>query len=607
MTRSISRLPVGTENDVAAAGEPTAAEPLPAFELLLAELSAKFINLPATAVDDAIVDALRRIITLLDVDRGQLLHVSASQVRVTHAWAVEGVPKAPLRTVQDLYPWAFGQIRRGHTVVVPRVADLPPDASVDKASWQRAGVRSNLTVPMVVAGRMERALTFGCLRRERAWPSDLVMRVQLLGEVFANALDHKRAQESLDAALRFERLVSDVLDSLLTAPNADQDAVIDDALRKAAQVLGAERATLWSRVPGRAEFRKTHRWPADPQHPISATAVSIPWISAQLVDGVSVRFASENELPSDARRDLESMRHLGVRSGVIVPLAVSGDVVGALSFATMTAEREWPESLVPRIRHLGEVFAAALARSAAERREREAKAQAIHAERVGAMGAFTASLAHELTQPLSAIESNAETATRLLASPHPDVEELRAALADILEDERRAASLIQKLRQYLRKGRDERRVLDVHGAVDEATRFVRSTAVDKGIALAVDVPQGLHIAGDAVQIQQVVVNLLLNAFDAVMASARRERSVRLTGRADANDVVLEVRDSGTGMDAATLAQIFEPYFTTKTSGMGMGLAISRTIVEAHQGTLSAESTPGVGTTFRLAFPRLQRV
>src|SRR5262245_46410110 len=122
MTRSISRLPVGgTNSDVNAARRAPAAEALPAFELLLAELSAKFINLPATAVDGAIADALRRIVTLLDVDRGVLLRIRVSQVHVTHAWAVDGVPTPPLKAMQDRYPWTFDRVRRGRTVVVPRV------------------------------------------------------------------------------------------------------------------------------------------------------------------------------------------------------------------------------------------------------------------------------------------------------------------------------------------------------------------------------------------------------------------------------------------------------------------------------------------------------
>jgi signal transduction histidine kinase len=568
--------------------------------LLVAELSARFINIPAVEVDAAIVDALRRIVLLLDADRGQL--VDTMRAEVTHSWAVEGVPAVPRKLVGELYPWVFGRVSRGESIVIPRVGDLPPEAHADMASFGRAGVKSNLTVPMIFAGRVDGALTFGCLREEREWPAGIVARARLLAEVFANALAHKRAQETLDEAMRFERLLSNVLGSLITATRQEHDAVIRAGLGMAARTIGAERATLWSRVRDSTGFVKTHRWTPDDEAAVAPTLVDIPWISDELVAGRIVRLVRLSDLPAVAVADAHALRELGIRSGVIVPLAVTGGVAGALSFASTSHEREWPDSLVSRIKHLGEVFAATLARDAAEEREREAKALAIHAERVGALGAFTASLAHELSQPLSAIESNAETATRILESPEPDMPELRAVLDDILADERRATALIQKLRVYLRKGREERRMLDLHAAVDEAVRFVRSTALDKQVDLALEIPRGLSIAGDAVQIQQVVVNLLLNAFDAVIAKPPGGRFVAVTVRREGSTAVIEVRDSGIGMGPTTLSKIFEPFFTTKAAGMGLGLSISRSIAEGHGGALKAVSTEGLGTTLRLELP-----
>jgi signal transduction histidine kinase len=576
---------------------------LPAFELVIAELSARFINLPANAIDGAITDALRRIAAVLDVDRAQLVDFKPPHVWITHSWAVDGVPAIARNLVEDNFPWMLPRLQNGDAVALRNLDDLPAEASVDKASFHGAGTRSNLTVPMSVAGRVVGALALGCVREERPWPAAVVTRARVLADVFANALDHKRTQETLDAAMRFERLASDVLASFLAARHVDHDAVIAEALSRAADVLGAERATLWMRESRRNEFRKSHRWP-DLAGRTANDTLAIPWISSQLVAGAFVQFDGHS-LPAEAREDIDALHALGIRSGVIVPLAISGEVAGALSFVSTSDEREWPESLVPRIKHLGEVFAAALARNAAERREHEAKAQAIHAERVAAMGAFAASLAHELTQPLSAIESNAETAARLLAMPNPDIGELRAALQDILEDERRASRLIHKLRQYLRKGSDERRVLALHSAVDEAVRFVRSNAVDRGIGLALDVPQGLRIAGDAVQIQQVMVNLLLNAFDAA-TDAGGSPTVTIEACEDNGQALVEVTDSGPGMDAETLAKVFEPFFTTKASGMGLGLAISRSIVEAHGGALTAISGQGRGTTFRIALPLAER-
>ena len=220
-----------------------------AFERLLADLSARFINLPAVEIDGAITDALRQIALLLDVDRGQLVRLAPGEVGLTHSWAVEGVfASVPPKLITQLFPWAIQRVRAGLAVVVPRTSDLPPEAHVDKATWQQNGVRSMLVTPMRVAGRVEGAIAMSSLRRERDWPDDLVVRMGVLADVFANALAHKRAQEALDAAIDFERKVSDILAALLTAGPSEHDRVIEAGLRDMARTLGVERATLWQRV-----------------------------------------------------------------------------------------------------------------------------------------------------------------------------------------------------------------------------------------------------------------------------------------------------------------------------------------------------------------------
>ena len=269
-----------------------------------------------------------------------------------------------------------------------------------------------------------------------------------------------------------------------------------------------------------------------------------------MVAGSVVRFASHADLPAEAAADLPALRELGVRSLAIVPLTISGAVVRALSFATVREERDWPEALVPRIALLGEVLASVLARDEAHRREQEARAQAAHATRVGAMGAFAASLAHELTQPLAASLANAETGVRLLAAPEPDLDELRATLADIVADERRAGDLVQKLRRFLRRGEVERGELDLREVLEEVLQLVGREAQARGVRLRLEIAEALpKIVGDRVQLQQVVLNLLSNAIDAVAAGDRPVREVAVLAGRCGDGVSVEVRDSGAGMDA----------------------------------------------------------
>jgi len=577
------------------------------FERLLTELSVRFINLPASAVDRAITDALRQIVLHLDVDRCQLIRLppGTDAADITHSWAVQGVPAVPPKSVAGAYPWVLRRMRDGYPVVAPRIDDFPAEAEADKASFQRFGVRSHLGMPMKVAGRVEGMLAFGCLRRERDWPEDLVARIGALADVFANALAHKRARESLDAAVRFERTVSDVLAALLTAGRLEQDQVIEAGLRDLARLFGAERATLWQRRGDTCEFVKTHRWLAEgvPVPPDSTGAVAVPWITARLVDRSVVRFSRYADLPPEAATDVPALEALGIRAAMIVPLAVADAVVGAVSFATAREDREWPEDLLPRIKLVGEVFGGMLARQEAERREQEAQAQATHAARVSTMGVFAASLVHELTQPLTASLANAETASALLAVPSPDLDELRATVADIVADDRRVVALIQQLRRYLRRGDAERSEFALREVGDETLRLVGAAAADKGVALTVELAESLPtIVGNRVQIQQVLLNLLLNALDAAAVGSPESRRAALRVAPCEAGVSIEVSDSGRGMSEETLARIFQPFFTTKPGGMGLGLSISRTIVAAHGGSLSVQSTPGRGTTFRMELP-----
>ena len=579
-----------------------------AFERLLAELSAGFVNVRATDVDNTITDALRRLAGLLDVDRANLIGFAArsGESYLTHSWTVAGRTSVAPRRVSGDFPWAMQRLRAGHPIVVSRLDELPAEAAADEATWRRIGAKSNVTVPVTVDGRIEGAIALASFRHERHWPTEIVSRLRIIADVFGNTLAHKRARESLDAAMNFERLMSEMLAALLTSDHpGDRDRVIEAGLRDMALILAAERATLWERVGSGLEFRKRHRWLAAgvPPAAIQGKSVHIPWISAQVVGGSVVRFTSPADLPIEAAADLPALGALGVQSLVIVPVVVSGTVDRALSFATVHEQRDWPEALVARIVLLGEVLASVLARDAAQHGELEARAQAAHATRVGAMGVFAASLAHELTQPLAANLANAETGMRLLAAPEPDLDELRATLSDIVADERRAVDLVQKLRRFLRRGEVEHAALDLREVLEEVLRLVGREAQVRDVQVTLEIADALPpVVGDRVQLQQVVLNLLSNAIDAVVAGDRPAREVTVRAGRCGDGVSVEVQDSGAGMDGATLARIFQAFFTTKPKGMGLGLSISRTIVDAHGGKLSAQSMPGQGSTFRIELP-----
>ncbi|WP_437840585.1 hybrid sensor histidine kinase/response regulator [Sorangium sp. So ce1153] len=240
----------------------------------------------------------------------------------------------------------------------------------------------------------------------------------------------------------------------------------------------------------------------------------------------------------------------------------------------------------------------------AELKVQKAQDELAHLNRVSAMSELAASLAHELSQPLAAILSNAQAAERLLAHAPPDIAEARAALADIMADDRRAGQVIQRMRAMLRKGELSAAALDLDELIRDVVRLMASAALLAGTTVRIELAPGLpRVRGDRIQLQQVLLNLLVNALDAV---ARRPPEARLvvvrTRRTDGGQVELSVADSGEGIPPADLERVFEPFFTSKPQGLGVGLAISRSIVEAHGGRLWAEHCPGEGATFRCALP-----
>jgi FixJ family two-component response regulator/signal transduction histidine kinase len=430
----------------------------------------------------------------------------------------------------------------------------------------------------------------------------------MAAEVFANALDHKRAQEELASATRFEKRISGVLASLLTSEAGERGGEIEAGLAEIAVHFRARRATLWQRDGDANGFTSSARWLAEGVPPDTdfLRAERLPWLCAELVAGRVVHFANRAELPAAAREDLAALHALAIDQAVIAPLKAGRHVIGALSFVDWSVDFEWHDALTPRIALLGEVFATVLARDAAERRAREAQAQAAHAARVGAMGTLAATMVHELTQPLAASLANSEAAAELLAMPAPDLDELRAAVGDIVVDGRRIGELIQRLRRFLRRSEAERVEIDVRHPLQDALQFVTEDAAARRVAIDVDIdPDVPRVAADRVQIQQVLLNLLSNACDTVAAMADdAARRVQVAVRRVDAGVAIEVADRGAGMDDATLARVFEPFFTTKPRGMGLGLAISRNIAVAHGGKLTVRSAVGRGTVFRLELPAL---
>jgi signal transduction histidine kinase len=227
-----------------------------------------------------------------------------------------------------------------------------------------------------------------------------------------------------------------------------------------------------------------------------------------------------------------------------------------------------------------------------------------HVGRVSMMGQLASALAHEINQPIGAILRNAEAAELFMQSKTPDLEEIRAILADIRADDQRAGGVIDRMRALLKRHVLDTQLLDLTELVGDVAKLARTDAATRHVKLTVNLPADLpSVRGDRVHLQQVLLNLILNGMDALNRAGQENRRVTVSARVDAaRTVEIAVSDTGHGIAAEKLAHVFDPFFTTKPDGMGMGLPISRTIVESHGGRLWAENNDGTGATFRFTLP-----
>ncbi len=232
-----------------------------------------------------------------------------------------------------------------------------------------------------------------------------------------------------------------------------------------------------------------------------------------------------------------------------------------------------------------------------------------HVARVTMMGQLASALAHEINQPLGAILRNAEAAELFMQNASPDLDEIRAIVADIRKDDQRAGAVIDRMRGLLKQQPLNTRALDVSELIDDVRAMVRAEAAARQVKLEVDVPGDLPpVRGDRVHLQQVLLNVILNGMDALNGANRGERRISVIALLNgAQTVEIAVSDTGSGIPGDKLAHVFDPFFTTKPNGMGMGLPISRTIIEAHGGRFWAENNSSGGATFRFTVPIAEEV
>jgi C4-dicarboxylate-specific signal transduction histidine kinase len=241
-------------------------------------------------------------------------------------------------------------------------------------------------------------------------------------------------------------------------------------------------------------------------------------------------------------------------------------------------------------------------RKQAEEQMNQLRSELVHAARTGTMGEMTAALAHELNHPLGSILNNANAARRFLRQDSPDLDEIRDIINDIISEDRRAYGVMQKVRNLMKKTELGLAPVRINEIIEEVLTLTRSECLIENVDLSTEQKEHLpEVAGERIQLQQVFINLIMNAVDAMKESKTRELRIS-TALHGADNVVVCIRDTGCGLSDKAKDNLFKPFFTTKKEGMGMGLSVTRTIVESHGGDIWAENNEGAGASFFVTLP-----
>jgi PAS domain S-box-containing protein len=538
------------------------------FERLLSDVSARFINISPEKVDGEIEEALMMVLAFFRVDRCALIQSLPGRTswQITHIVSSDEVPPLPagVDLPRSIYPWAYEKLTEKHEVVsVSRLDDLPPEANADRQTCIEWGIRSYVNIPISI-GKSVDIIHVSSVKSERVWPEEIFPRLRLLGEIFVNALERKRADETVkESEAQYRSLYESMMDGYVLVGMDGRIQKYNESYR---QMTGYEPEEL---------LRLTYpditpeRWHTAEQEIIERQV---------LVRGYSEVYEKEYRK----------------KDGTVFPIELrtfllkdeTGSNIGMWAIVRDIAGRKLIESEARKLRE-----------------------DLAHVTRVSTLGELTSSLAHEINQPLAAILSNAQAAQRFLSQDQPDMKEVAEILGDIVRDDNRAAEVIRKIRSLLKKKEIQYELLSLNDVIDEILNVIRNDTALTAVSIEKEFDPSLpSVWGDRIQLQQVILNLVLNAAEAMKDAGTDVCRLNVrTSKQDGRFAKVSIRDAGPGIEENSASSLFEPFYTTKAGGMGMGLAISKDIVKSHKGEIRVENNTDRGATFSFTVPFDSRV
>ena len=410
---------------------------------------------------------------------------------------------------------------------------------------------------------------------------------------------------------RFQSLVDELSAAMAQAPADAVDREVDSWLGKICQTLDLDRSAIYERDAPDALVHTTHTWlrAGFPPFPRRYEPEKLFQKTTRMVmAGKSITFARPSDIPAENEDMRRWVERYGPKASAVIPMLAGGRVIGAASFGKFRSAREWPPELLDQLALAVRLFGSAIERKQSEMAIRAARSELRVAARRNSMGELVASLSHEINQPLGAILSNLGGLARLLKQGNPEPAMALEAVNNAIEDTKLTAEIVRRIRSMFKNHVERKTAVGIGAVVDEVVKLTAGEAAIRKISVQTQVsPAVQRVIGDSIQLQQCVLNLVMNAFDAIAEakSDRRDVTIKLAPEKP-GWVGVSVCDNGKGIDPSVADRLFEPFVTTKSDGMGLGLLITRSIVENHGGRIWSTPNPDHGSTFTFTLPVAER-
>ena len=463
--------------------------------------------------------------------------------------------------VKDTFPWLFENLLGGGDVIIPDVEILSNGRSNNEYRYCRTqGIQSFIVLPIEIENAPLCAIGLDSINSKREWPPEIQDRLRIIGEIFANTIVRRHAEKkSEEAALRY-RTVADFTYDL----------------------------EYWQKPDGSLQY-------------ISPSCERICGYPVQdLMTNPSL--LQDMIVPEDkAVWDEHRCSIQGVKQSEEIQFRIQKP----------DGEIRWIEhACQPVFDDQGNYQGVRASNRDVTKREfykseaLQLQTELAHMDRVVTISTLTAALAHEINQPLAAMRSYAQAALRFMDKDQPEYGSVRKALQGIVADNKRAAEVVNRLRDLVKKEPGQREPIYINSIINDAIGLINSEIILRNTVIKLDLHPNIPVVdGDPIQIQQVMINLLTNALDAMDDQPADARTIVISARSEnSNEITVSISDSGGGIPPDNIEAIFSPFHTTKTTGMGLGLSICKSILEAHNGKIFAENNPDGGAVFFINLP-----